>query len=111
MFSEESDKWILSHSRDAIFFVVSAYQVLHDLCQTADPLLVSKFPYIPLIWDSWPPSKVVVFSWQLLLDRFPFRENLFKRSVILDKEAISCILSGDWIKFGSPLVCYFLFLL
>jgi hypothetical protein len=35
------------------------------------------------VWKSWAPSKVIVFSWQLLLDRIPSRSNLIRRGVTL----------------------------
>jgi len=35
------------------------------------------------VWTSWAPSKVVVFSWQLLLDRIPTRSNLIRWGVPL----------------------------
>lgn len=86
----ESDRWIWSHYKDGIFSMTSPYQVLHDLRHGSDPSLVKDFPSLSLIWDSWAPFKVVVFSWQLLLDRFLPRDNLFNRRIIVDPYVTSC---------------------
>lgn len=47
-------------------------------------------------------KKTNTFSWQHLLDKFPFRENLFKRKVIVDSEGIS-FLCGDRLEYASHL--------
>jgi hypothetical protein len=50
---------------------------------------VSNFSHIILA-----PSKVAVFSWQLLQDKLPTRQNLWLRGVIGDTNASSCVLCG-----------------
>lgn len=35
-----------------------------------------------VLWRSKAPSKVVAFSWTMLLDRIPTRSNLAKRRVL-----------------------------
>ncbi|MCI85450.1 hypothetical protein A2U01_0106729, partial [Trifolium medium] len=47
---------------------------------------------LPKVWKSWTPSKVVVFSWQLLQDRLPTHRNLWQRGVIGDVSASTCVL-------------------
>ena len=37
------------------------------------------------VWKSWAPSKVVVFSWKLILDKIPSRRNLVRLGVPLPK--------------------------
>lgn len=49
------------------------------------------------------PSKVVVFSWQFLQDRFPSRENLFKRRVIVDLNDVPYPMCGNLIESTSRL--------
>lgn len=90
LFSEESDRLVWRHSRYRFFSVASAYQMFDDLRHASDPPLVSEFPSLPLIWNIYAHSKVVIFSWQLLLRRFPSRENMFKRKVIVNLEVILC---------------------
>lgn len=43
------------------------------------------------IWKSRAPSKMVAFSWKLLLDQIPTRINLHKRNVLPMEIAIICV--------------------
>lgn len=40
------------------------------------------------IWNSWGPSKMVVFSWQLMHDRISTRENLLKRGITIASKGV-----------------------
>jgi hypothetical protein len=40
------------------------------------------------------PSKVAIFSWQLLQDRLPTRQNIWYRAVIVDGSASTCVFCG-----------------
>lgn len=44
---------------------------------------------------------MVVISWQLLLSKFPSRENSFKWKSIGDPDCISCILCGGRLESAS----------
>lgn len=46
------------------------------------------------VWESWAPSKVVVFSWQALLLRIPTKLNLALRGVALAGDQLSCAVCG-----------------
>lgn len=55
--------------------------------------------YFSLIWRdcalssilvTWVSSKVVVFSWKLILDKFPSRVNLVKRILFLEDVGVTC---------------------
>lgn len=83
--------------------MASAYQVLDDLHYASNPPLVREFPSLPLILNYWAPTIVVILSLQLLLDMFHFRENLFKRNVIVNLKGSSCILCVEWIELASHL--------
>jgi hypothetical protein len=47
------------------------------------------------IWKSQAPSKVVIFSWQLLHDRVPTKENLLVRGVIQQGIGSNCVWCGN----------------
>ncbi|GAU37692.1 hypothetical protein TSUD_164950 [Trifolium subterraneum] len=49
---------------------------------------------LPKVWKTWAPSKVTIFSWQLLQDRLPTRKNLWQRGVIGDASASLCVICG-----------------
>lgn len=46
------------------------------------------------VWKNWAPSKIQVFSWQLLLGRIPTRANLLMCRVITDPASYVCALCG-----------------
>ncbi|GAU34065.1 hypothetical protein TSUD_255610 [Trifolium subterraneum] len=56
------------------------------------PLEIFAFNYI---WKSGVPSKVSALSWQLLLDRIPTRDNLWRRAVIRDDDAVCPLCVGE----------------
>jgi len=44
------------------------------------------------IWKSPTPSKVVAFSWQLLLDHIPMGRNLAYKNILPENASTSCVL-------------------
>jgi len=46
------------------------------------------------IWKSKAPSKVVVFSGKLILDRIPIRRNLTRRNCLPPEVPTVCVLGG-----------------
>jgi hypothetical protein len=74
-----TDSWSWRHDPTGTFSVKSAYLLL-----TADLVFNGLDALLAKVWKSWAPSKVIVFSWQLLQDRVPTRQNLLKRRVIRD---------------------------
>lgn len=54
----------------------------------SDPLVNPEILVLPIIQDSWTSSKVVVFSWKLLEENAPTKDNLFRRMVLVDLEGV-----------------------
>jgi hypothetical protein len=54
------------------------------------------------VWESYAPSKVVVFSWQALLSRISTRSNLATRGVVFEGTHMLCVV-GVW----KPKTIYF----
>jgi hypothetical protein len=92
------DIWFWKHDATGIFSVKSAYSVV-DLASRVDivPPEVSSL-ILAKVWKSWAPSKVIVFSWQLLQNRIPSRQNLFRRRVITNIDTTLCVLCGSFIE-------------
>ncbi|GAU18667.1 hypothetical protein TSUD_125000 [Trifolium subterraneum] len=84
-----TNSWSWRHDSSEIFSVKSAYLMLTSgvVHNGVDSLLAR-------VWKSWAPSKVIVFSWQLLLDRVPTRQNLLRRRVIRDPSGALCAFCG-----------------
>lgn len=76
----------------------SIYIVAYAYCKVSDSHASSSTFPTPLgcalesIWGSLTPSKVLVFSWQLLQDKIPTRENRHIMRIILDSTICTCIL-------------------
>jgi hypothetical protein len=92
--SGEVDVWCWSPGEKGDFSVNSAYNFLvselEDL-EEGDGGLVN---ILGQICESPAPSKVIAFSWQLLLDRIPSRSNLCLRGVELADipwECVGCV--------------------
>jgi hypothetical protein len=47
-----------------------------------------------IVWKSAAPSKVRAMAWQLLLDRIPTKENLYRRRIIGAEEALCPMCAG-----------------
>ncbi|MCH87323.1 ribonuclease H protein, partial [Trifolium medium] len=68
------DVWVWKYDPSGTYYVRSAYLTLTGAEAISDPnSLLSR------VWKSWAPSKVIVFSWQLLQDIVPTRQNLLRR--------------------------------
>jgi len=80
---EREDGWSWTHSSDGRYLVKSAYS--HLLSSLQGPVAPDGvvLEAATRVWKSGAPSKVVVFSWQLILDRIPTRINLSLRGVPL----------------------------
>jgi hypothetical protein len=92
------DIWFWKYDATGIFSVKSAYSIV-ELASRVD-VAPPEVPNIILakLWKSWAPSKVIVFSWQLLQNRIPSRQNLLRRRVITDINNTFCVLCGNSVE-------------
>lgn len=100
----KDDEWSWNISLDGRYSVKSAYSHLIKALPKGVVLQA-----VFAVWKSWAPSKVIVFCWQLLLDRIPSRCNLIMRSVHLPIEGRGCIFCYG--PSESSVICSFLTLL
>ncbi|GAU37868.1 hypothetical protein TSUD_22840 [Trifolium subterraneum] len=92
--STTNDSWCWKHDPSGCYSVKSAFLALSH--STTDEVIfsVEEQRLLPKVWKTWANSKVAVFSWQLLQDRLPTRQNLWHRGVIRDASACMCVLCG-----------------
>ncbi|MCH80513.1 putative non-LTR retroelement reverse transcriptase, partial [Trifolium medium] len=87
------DSWVWIHDPCGSYSLKSAYLAITGAVASLEAVsLLSR------VWKSWAPSKVIVFSWQLLQDRVPTRQNLLKRRVIMEATGSFCALCGDFVE-------------
>ncbi|XP_024636569.1 uncharacterized protein [Medicago truncatula] len=85
------DVWSWTLSLDGRYSVKSACSFL------IKDLMVMGIPQgevlkaVSRVWKSWAPSKVIVFSWQLLLDMIPSRSNLIRWGISLPEGGVGCV--------------------
>lgn len=73
-----------------IFSVRSAYYFLHRSAPSP-PLDAFSMQIFARFWRSKVSSMVLAFSWRLMLDRLPTREQLLHRNIIFEKFGSSCV--------------------
>jgi hypothetical protein len=79
-----------SLSPDDRFSMKSAYLALLKGLPPAGAPEGEVLAAVSSVWKSWAPSKVIVFSWQVLLDRIPSRQNLLRQGVPLLEGGLGC---------------------
>jgi hypothetical protein len=89
--SVREDVWLWREDRDVGFTVSSCYFLLLRMFRENRTLDACTNFAFSKIWNCGIPSKVSAFSWQLLLDRIPTKENLCKRRIITHQQSV-CIL-------------------
>lgn len=80
--AEEVDSWWWKFEEEGKFSVSSSYASLQRLVLPQEPLERTEEVVFDLLWKSPAPSKVVVFSWQLLFNRIPTKDNLLSRCIL-----------------------------
>jgi len=86
----QEDRWIWKLEEQGVFSVKSMYAKLEGLIIN-DNRPEEENKVFRQIWKSGASSKVVAFSWKLLLDRISTRINLHKRNVLPMVSAITCV--------------------
>ncbi|KAK2448690.1 hypothetical protein QL285_007941 [Trifolium repens] len=92
--SSEDDCWFWRPGGDVVFSVKSSYILLSEESGSDNVLKDSLVLVLNHIWDNPTPSKVIAFSWQLLYDRIPTRNNLEARGVLsldIPWECLGCV--------------------
>jgi hypothetical protein len=89
--SEEEDEWKWGLEEDGSFSVKSSYLFLDKLFMPESSLSEEDLRVFSLIWKSPAPSKVLAFSWKLLRDRLPTRNNLALRGVHVNGGVLDCV--------------------
>jgi len=83
--------------------VKSSYTVL-ELTYLLDIELCPREEQVfSLIWKSPTPSKVVAFSWSLLLDRIPTRVNLAIHNILEPDSSLLCVLCERHVESSTHL--------
>jgi len=89
--SDREDSWSWTLCHEGRYSVKSAYSHLLKGLPSSGAPEGDTLRAVSRVWKSRAPSKVVVFSWQLILDRIPTRLNLVNRGVPLLDGGLGCV--------------------
>ena len=89
---QEEDVWWWRLEENGSFTVKSMFTKLEGLILGESPLSYANRRVLSRIWKTDAPSKVMAFSWKLLLNRIPSKDNLSSRRVILPESSLDCVL-------------------
>lgn len=98
----EVDKWAWLPDDGGIFSVKSTYMVLESI-MLVEEVGAQEEGVFSLLWRSPAPSKVVAFSWTLLLDRIPTRANLAIRHILDPESSLNCVLCDRGVETSTHL--------
>jgi len=87
--TNEEDSWKWKLGEQGGFSVKSLYSKLEDVFLAENRWPEEEMKVFRQIWKSGAPSKVMAFSWKLLLDRIP-RVNLEVRNCLPPEEGANC---------------------
>jgi len=88
---EGSDVWAWRADKEGVFSVKSCYSLIQNLSSSEGVLNLDEELIFRDLWRSKAPTKVLAFSWTLLLDRIPSKVNLAKRRSLGLKESKRCV--------------------
>lgn len=103
--SAVSDVWVWPPHSSGLFLVSSTYLLLSRALSRVLRLFDELLGILNKVWKSIALSKVVSFSWQLLLDIVPSRPSLFRRGVISYLEDAVCIFCQNAYETSLHLFC------
>ncbi|KAK2414852.1 hypothetical protein QL285_037392 [Trifolium repens] len=90
--SVDQDLWWWNPDVEGCFSVKSTYSLLCKELNDDAELMVTSNTVFEQLWKSQAPSKIIVFSWQVLHNRIPTRDNLMRRGIIQGDNSTDCVL-------------------
>jgi len=93
---EGVDYWFWKPDADGKFTVKSCYLLLQNLWLDDGVLSLEKALAFRELWKSRAPTKVLDFSWILLLDRIPTKVNLDKRRLLGNEDSKRCVFCDTY---------------
>jgi mannosylglycoprotein endo-beta-mannosidase len=86
------DVWWWKGDPEGLFSVKSAYSIMFSLVSGAGELVERVNPVFDRIWKSPAPSKLIAFSWQVLHNRIPTKDNLVRRGIFRGDSPGNCVV-------------------
>jgi hypothetical protein len=104
--STGTDLWWWKADPEGVFSVKSAYSLLFaELSEMVD-LGGRVNPVFDLIWKSPAPSKLIAFSWQLIHNRIPTKDNLARRGILGGVTHENCVMCSGMLETANHLLLH-----
>jgi hypothetical protein len=104
--STNNDRWGWIPNNSCEFTIKSTYWSIINLYISLDPIDLLESKAFMSLWKCCAPSKVQAFGWQLLIDRLPTRQNLFRRQINLGEGNHHCVWCGAELETAVHLFLY-----
>jgi hypothetical protein len=95
--------WWWKADLNGLFSVKSAYCLLFSLVSGAEEVVERVNPVFERIWSSPAPSKLIAFSWQLLHNRIPTKDNLVSRGIFRGDSPGNCVVCNGSLESAAHL--------
>jgi hypothetical protein len=107
--NSNSDLWLWKPDSDGDFTVKSTYSLLFREVYLEVEYEDNVKRVFRHLWRSPAPSKLIAFSWQLIHNRIPTRDNLARRGIIRGADPRVCVLCSNSMETSSHLFlhCHF----
>lgn len=90
--------WSWSMESSGCFSSSSAYRLLFLKCASDESLVDREDNVFKNFWKSKAPRKILVFGWQVLLDRLPTKTNPFRRNVLGGNQELTCVFFNEGVE-------------
>jgi hypothetical protein len=104
--SEEIDSWFWRPEGSGLFTAKSAYLLLARIFGSEAVFGRQELKVLNNIWRSPAPSKVIAFSWKLLRNRIPTKDNLAVRGVLGDGGGLDCVFCAGSVEEANHLFMF-----
>jgi hypothetical protein len=88
---EEEDNWRWALDESGMFTVKSTYTFVASIFAPETLLDAQVMRVLDMIWKNPSPSKVLAFSWRLLRNRLPTKDNLVQRGINANGGDNNCV--------------------
>lgn len=95
---DKEDEWLWGMDASGLYTTKSASLFLNEKATAEQSVSSYGNMVFNMLWRCKAPPKILTFTWQVLRDRIPSKENLFKRGAVIPQMEQNCVLCHDYIE-------------
>lgn len=94
--NQPEDSWWWLCDPSAVYSLKSAFHILQTSIANSSGLAnLQNSDFFKKLWCNKVPMKLMVFAWQMILDRIPTKCNLQKRNILNQNQSLTCALCSQ----------------